>query len=61
MAYHALVALGVQPNVNTYIVLPQMWMNVAWNWIIVIPTMPHVPTPLAVLSVSVFMALLETE
>ena len=36
-------------------------MNVVWNRIIVIPAVPLVPIPLAVLSVSVFLVLLEME
>ena len=36
-------------------------MNVVWNWIIVIQAGPLVPIPLAVLSVSVFLVLLEME
>ena len=39
----------------------QILMNVLWETIIVIPKMPLVLTPWAVLSVSVFMVLLEME
>ena len=44
-----------------YVYIPQTLTNVVWDETIVILDMPLVATPLAVLSVSVFMALLEME